>query len=111
MKNLANILFAEQFSGGVPAAIDACPAAGCVIYAISPKVNRNLGNIDPGSKAITIYLGPYTYNVNAGDVAQGVEDYRDGRVRGSGRLPDLSGGSDRATAPRCSRRVEIALCL
>jgi hypothetical protein len=63
MKNLANVLFAEQFSGGVPSAIEACPDAGCVIYAVSPKVSRNLGSIDPGSKAITIYLGPYTYNV------------------------------------------------
>jgi hypothetical protein len=33
------------------------------IYAVSPKVNLNLGNIDPGFKAITIYLGPYTYTV------------------------------------------------
>jgi hypothetical protein len=63
MKNLGNILFAEQFSRGVPAAIAACPDAGCVIYALSSKVNRDLGNIDPGSKAITIYLGPYTFNV------------------------------------------------
>ena len=63
MKNLGNILFADQFSGGVPAAINACPDAGCIIYALSPKVNRNLGKIDPGGKAITIYLGPYTFNV------------------------------------------------
>src|SRR5438552_848265 len=63
MTNLANILFAEQFPGGVPAAIAACPNSGCVIYAISPKVNRNLGSIDPGDKAITLYLGPYTYAV------------------------------------------------
>ena len=63
MKNLGNILFAEQFPGGVPAAIAACPAAGCVIYALSSSVNRDLGNIDPGSKAITIYLGPFTFNV------------------------------------------------
>jgi hypothetical protein len=63
MRNLGNILFAEQFSGGVPAAIAACPDAGCVIYALSPKVNRDLGHIDPGSKAITVYLGPYTFNI------------------------------------------------
>jgi hypothetical protein len=63
MQNLSNILFAERFPGGVPDAIAACPAKGCVIYAISPKVNLNLGTIDPGSKAITLYLGPYTYNV------------------------------------------------
>lgn len=63
MRNLANTLFADQFPGGVPDAIAACPAAGCVIYALSPQVNLNLGTIDPGSKAITLYLGPYTYTV------------------------------------------------
>lgn len=64
MQNLANILFADQFSGGVPAAVSACPTNGCIIYALSPTVNLNLGTIDPGSKVITIYLGPYTYTVN-----------------------------------------------
>jgi hypothetical protein len=63
VENLANILFADRFPGGVPAAVHACPANGCVIYAVSPKVNLNLGSIDPGFKAITIYLGPYTYTV------------------------------------------------
>jgi hypothetical protein len=64
LQNLSNILFAESFPGGVSAAIAACPANGCIIYAVSPNVNLNLGNIDPGYKAITIYLGPYTYKVN-----------------------------------------------
>jgi hypothetical protein len=64
MQNLSNILFADRFPGGVSAAIAACPANGCIIYAVSPNVNLNLGNIDPGFKAITIYLGPYTYTVN-----------------------------------------------
>ena len=63
MQNLSNILFAERFPGGVSDAIAACPANGCIIYAVSPSVNLNLGNIDPGFKAITIYLGPYTYTV------------------------------------------------
>jgi hypothetical protein len=63
LQNLANILFADQFSGGVSAAVSACPANGCIIYAVSPNVNLNLGTIDPGSKAVTIYLGPYTYTV------------------------------------------------
>jgi hypothetical protein len=63
MKNLANILFADRFPGGVPEAVEACPAAGCVIYAYSPTTNPNLGTIDPGKKAITIYLGPYNYKV------------------------------------------------
>lgn len=63
MQNLANILFADQFPGGVPDAIQACPAAGCVINAYSPGVNLNLGTIDPGNKSVTLYLGPYTYSV------------------------------------------------
>ncbi len=64
MQNLSNILFADAYPGGVSAAITACPANGCIIYAVSPNVNLSLGNIDPGYKAITIYLGPYTYTVN-----------------------------------------------
>jgi hypothetical protein len=63
MQNLANTMFADRFPGGVPDAIAACPASGCIIYAASPVVNLNLGTIDPGSKVITLYLGPFTYNV------------------------------------------------
>jgi hypothetical protein len=64
MQNLSNILFADRFPGGVPDAVAACPANGCIIYALAPTVNLKLGSIDPGTKAITIYLGPYTYTVN-----------------------------------------------
>jgi hypothetical protein len=63
LKNLANIFFADQFPDGVPGAVAACPPEGCTIYAGSKSVNRNLGTIDPGDKVITIYLGPFTYNV------------------------------------------------
>ena len=63
LQNLANILFADQFRDGVPGAVAACPAEGCIIYAGSKNVSRNLGTIDPGNKVITIYLGPYTYTV------------------------------------------------
>jgi hypothetical protein len=63
MQNLANTLFADRYPGGVADAIAACPDAGCIINAASPSVNRNLGSLDPGNKAITLYLGPYTYNV------------------------------------------------
>ena len=62
-KPTPNVLYADQFSGGVADAINACPSPGCIIYADSQNVNRNLGTIDPGSKAITLYLGPFTYNV------------------------------------------------
>jgi len=63
MQNLSNVLFADRYSGGVPDAVAACPANGCIIYALSPQTNLNLGTIDPGFKAITIYLGPYVFNV------------------------------------------------
>ena len=54
-KPTPNVLYADQFSGGVADAINACPSPGCIIYADSQNVNRNLGTIDPGSKAITLY--------------------------------------------------------
>jgi len=73
MQNLSNILFADRFSGGVSAAIAACPANGCIIYAVSPNVNLNLGNIDPGFKSITIYLGPYTYTVKQVTLRKGLK--------------------------------------
>jgi hypothetical protein len=63
VQNLENILFADQFSGGVPAAVAACPTAGCTIDARAPGVNLNLGTINPGSKSIMLLLGPYTYTV------------------------------------------------
>jgi len=64
MQNLSNMLFAERFPHGVPDAVATCPADGCVIYATSPNVNLQLGTVDPGSKAVTLYLGPYTYLVD-----------------------------------------------
>jgi hypothetical protein len=47
----------------VRAAIAACPQSGCIVYANSPSINKNLGVIDPGNKTVTLYLGPYTYTV------------------------------------------------
>jgi len=73
MQNLANVLFADRYSGGVPDAVAACPANGCVIYALSPDVNLNLGTLDPGTKAITIYLGPYTFSVKQITLRKGLK--------------------------------------
>jgi hypothetical protein len=64
LQNLSNVLFADRFPNGVSDAIAACPTNGCIIYALSPQTNLNLGNIDPGYKSVTIYLGPYIYTVN-----------------------------------------------
>jgi hypothetical protein len=73
MQNLSNVLFADRYSGGVPDAVAACPANGCIIYALSPQTNLNLGTIDPGFKAITIYLGPYIYNVKQITLRKGLK--------------------------------------
>jgi hypothetical protein len=73
LQNLSNVLFADRYSNGVPDAVAACPANGCVIYALSPQTNLNLGTIDPGFKAITIYLGPYTYNVTQITLRKGLK--------------------------------------
>ncbi|HXM63386.1 MAG TPA: hypothetical protein VN950_21170, partial [Terriglobales bacterium] len=73
LQNLGNILFADQFAKGVPDAINACPTSGCVIYAMSPATNLTLGLIDPGTKAITIYLGPFTYSVTQITLRKGLK--------------------------------------
>ena len=41
-----------------------CPTNGCTIYATSPNASRTIGTLDPGNKVVTIYLGPFTYNVD-----------------------------------------------
>ena len=73
MRDLANVIFADRFPAGVPDAITACPANGCIIYALSPSVNLNLGNIDPGTKSVTIYLGPYTFTVKTITLRKGMK--------------------------------------
>jgi hypothetical protein len=73
LQNLSNILFADRFPNGVPDAVTACPANGCTIYALSPHTNLNLGTIDPGTKSITIYLGPYVYFVKQITLRKGMK--------------------------------------
>jgi hypothetical protein len=51
-----------------------CPFPGCTIYATSPNAGKDLATIDPATidpmtqhtvqKAVTIYLGPFTYTVD-----------------------------------------------
>jgi hypothetical protein len=96
VENLSNILFADRFSGGVPAAVAACPANGCIIYAVSPKVNLNLGNIDPGFKAITIYLGPYTYTVKQVTLRKGM------KIIGMGASGGVNGSATCSIAAPCN---------
>jgi hypothetical protein len=84
LENLANVLFADRFPGGVPDALKVCPANGCVIYAYSPNVNRDLGNLDPGTKSVTIYLGPYVYTVQQITLEKGMKIIGMGPSGGSG---------------------------
>jgi hypothetical protein len=90
MQNLSNILFADRFAAGVPAAVEACPANGCIIYATSPKVNLNLGSVDPGTKAITIYLGPYNYTVKQITLRKGLKIIGMGASGGTNGSPTCS---------------------
>jgi hypothetical protein len=96
MQNLANILFADQYAGGVAAAISACPSNGCIIYAVAPNVNLSLGNIDPGYKSITIYLGPYTFTVNQITLRKGL------KIIGMGASGGVNGSVTCSTATPCN---------
>jgi hypothetical protein len=96
MRNLANVLFADRFPNGVSDAIAACPANGCVISAASPNVNLNLGYIDPGTKSVTIYLGPYTYTVNTITLRKGM------KIIGMGASQSASGTAVCSVAAPCN---------
>jgi hypothetical protein len=93
MQNFANTLFADRFPGGVADAVAACPASGCIINATSANVNLNLGTIDPGTKAITIYLGPYNYTIKQVTLRKAL------KIIGMG----ASGGTN--GSPTCSLRL------
>lgn len=96
MRDLSNILFANRFANGVSDAVAACPANGCIIYALSPDVNLRLGSIDPGNKSITIYLGPYAYTVNTITLRKGM------KIIGMGASQSPSGKSVCTVASPCN---------
>lgn len=96
VQNLANVLFADRFPGGVPDAVSACPASGCIIYALSPNVNLNLGTIDPGYKAVTIYLGPFTYTVKQITLRKGM------KIIGMGASGGVNGSVTCSVAAPCN---------
>lgn len=96
VQNLANVLFADRFPGGVPDAVAACPGSGCIIYAVSPNVNLNLGTIDPGYKAITIYLGPFTYTVKQITLRKGM------KIIGMGASGGVNGSVTCSVAAPCN---------
>lgn len=70
------VIFADQYTTMSYQDIvnNVCPADGCIIFANSANASKNLGTIDPVailqpgnvlvSKVVTIYLGPYTYNLD-----------------------------------------------
>lgn len=57
----------------IRSAIAACPTSGCMVYANAESMNRNLGTIDPGNKVLTLFLGPYTYNVTQITLRKGMK--------------------------------------
>jgi len=66
MTQNSGILYVDgtQYTTG-NAALAACPASGCVIdmRGNSTPAALHLGSFDPGPKAVTLLLGPYTYSV------------------------------------------------
>jgi hypothetical protein len=109
LQDLGNVLFADQFSNGVPGAVAACPANGCFIYALSPNVNLNLGNIDPGSKSITIYLGPYTYTVQNVTLRSGLKIIGMGASKTS--LQSVNGNNPVFVIPQTNNQPAINVLL
>jgi hypothetical protein len=81
--NNSAIIYADQYTTLTYQQIvdTVCPAAGCTIYATSPNASRTIGTLDPGSKVVSIYLGPFTYNVNYIILRRGM------RVIGMGATP------------------------
>jgi hypothetical protein len=69
-QNTSAIIYADQYT--TPPLSDSyqdivnnvCPTSGCTIYATSSTASQTLGTLDPGSKVVTIYLGPFTYSVD-----------------------------------------------
>jgi hypothetical protein len=96
LENLSNVIFADRFRGGISAAIAACPEKGCIISAVSPRVNLNLENIDPGYKSVTIYLGPYTYTVRQITLRKGL------KIIGMGASGGVVGSVTCSTAAPCN---------
>lgn len=45
-------------------ALSACPTDGCILDATSPNVSKAIGTFDPGTKAVWILFGPYTYTAD-----------------------------------------------
>jgi len=66
--NNSAIIYADQYTSPLLSYQDIvnniCPANGCTIYATSPNASQNLGTLDPGTKVVTIYLGPFIYSVD-----------------------------------------------
>jgi hypothetical protein len=67
-QNTSPIIFADQYNTlsyqDIVSTDTICPPKGCTIYATSTAASINLGTLDPGNKVVTIYLGPFTYNVD-----------------------------------------------
>ncbi|HEY7405305.1 MAG TPA: hypothetical protein VIB39_17395 [Candidatus Angelobacter sp.] len=64
--NNGAIIYADQYTTlTYQQIIDTiCPSNGCTIYATSPNASRSIGTVDPGTKVVTIYFGPFTYTID-----------------------------------------------
>jgi len=64
--NNSAIIYADQYTTLTYQQIvdTVCPTNGCTIYATSPNASQTIGTLDPGNKVVTIYLGPFTYNLD-----------------------------------------------
>lgn len=72
-----SIIFADQHSSlTFQQIIDSssiCPLQGCTIYATSPNASTTIGSLDPGTKFVTLYLGPFIYSVDQITLRSGSE--------------------------------------
>lgn len=64
--NNSAIIYADQYTSLTYQQIadTICPASGCTIYATSSNASTTIGTLDVGAKPVTIYLGPFQYNID-----------------------------------------------
>lgn len=94
--NNGAIIYADQYTNLTYQQIvnTVCPSNGCVIYATSPNASLNIGNLDVGSKVVTLYLGPFQYNVTQIILRRGLRVIGMGGTPSPGTILQIGGGSN-----------------
>jgi hypothetical protein len=94
---LGQILYASQFPGSdasakIQSAINACPPAGCTVSALDLPDAGGTGSmaIDPGSKQVMLYLGPYNYHISTVTLRPGFYIFGQGPVAGGTSLTSVN---------------------